>query len=625
MQNCRYIQGAVALFATLLIGPPLLAAEAGLVSGRVTSAEAPLPVSQVYAYQLGDLTLRKVTTDESGSFVFHDLPSGLYKIIAFKPGFLPGIALLSRASAQAVQFLEVELKSRDEAAADSKADFWSIRQQIPTDVLRDIDLAVITTADATPSPRLDGLRASMRAVSGVDTIAMARTAQLSGGQVDVAAEMDRVQVEVSGRYLALEAAPNGFAAAPADGYSQVVSVDVSGLGTNRFRVTSIDNELDDTNERIGIQSHRLSWSRDVGRRGRSELAAQYTAENNFYAGGGFSRLALPAGSRMWNLEGSYSTSIGERSSLEAGFRYRDRHLELVDSAIFDGILPQERVELFGRAGTAVSPAVLLEYGFYSTLRDGTLSFMPQGGIVLQLNDAWRASTSASLKLHEDPIEARRLNDFHTVYFRDYASCERAAAECYQVALSRIVDGEERLRLGAVHRRFDETLRLQFDENFFNYRENLQLVHGDSVPELRFALTQRMTPNILARFESNLGAGGGGRVQLADRKTSYENNVRYVVTSVDTLFEQTATEVFLAFHHLRQRFTSLSHRAHDEHIELERLQLMLTQDLAVLSSMAADWAVQLNIELSRGTAATADKMVASDEIRQRITGGLTVKF
>jgi len=177
MQNCRYIQGAVALFATLLVGTPLLAAEAGLVSGRVTSAEAPLPVSQVYAYQLGDLTLRKVTTDESGSFVFHDLPSGLYKIIAFKPGFLPGIALLSRASAQAVQFLEVELKSRDEAAADSKADFWSIRQQIPTDVLRHIDLAVITTAEATPSPRLDGLRASMRAVSGVDTIAMARTAQ----------------------------------------------------------------------------------------------------------------------------------------------------------------------------------------------------------------------------------------------------------------------------------------------------------------------------------------------------------------------------------------------------------------------------------------------------------------
>ncbi|MCZ6506655.1 MAG: hypothetical protein O7A04_01210, partial [Acidobacteria bacterium] len=77
--------------------------------------------------------------------------------------------------------------------------------------------------------------------------------------------------------------------------------------------------------------------------------------------------------------------------------------------------------------------------------------------------------------------------------------------------------------------------------------------------------------------------------------------------------------------LRQRFTSLSHRAHDEHIELERLQLMLTQDLAVLSSMAADWAVQLNIELSRGMAANADKMVASDEIRQRITGGLTVKF
>ncbi|MFQ5427089.1 MAG: hypothetical protein ACE5EV_08415, partial [Gaiellales bacterium] len=488
----------------------------------------------------------------------------------------------------------------------------------------DIDLAV-QTGNETPGPTQDGLRTRMRAITGVDSMATAHEAQLSGGELDVAAELDNVNVEVSGRYLALEGAPNSLGARSADGYSQALSVDVSGVGSNRIRVTSLDGRLSGRRKEVGLQSHGLSWSRDVGDRGRSELAAQYTAEDNFYAAGGPRQIPLPAGSRMWHLEGSYSTRFGDSSSVEAGFRYRDRQLELVDSAIFDGILPQERVEVFGRAGTALNPSVLVEYGLYSTLRDGSMSLMPQGGLVLQIGDDWRASTSASLKVHEDPIEARRLNDFFSTNFREHSSCVRAAAECYQVALSRVVGNEEKLSIGAVQRRFDETVRVHFDDNFFNYRENLQFVHGDSVPEVRLAVAQRLSPTILARFESNLGAGGGGRVQLRNRGPAYENEVRYLVTSIDTLFEQSATGVFLAFHQLSQRFNSTTNRARDEQLDLERLQLMLTQDLAVLSSMAADWALQLNVELSRGEALRSNRRISSEQVKQRITGGLTVKF
>jgi hypothetical protein len=429
--------------------------------------------------------------------------------------------------------------------------------------------------------------------------------------------------------VALEGMPERLDSATANGYSQLVSVNVSGIGSNHIQVISVDNKLSsaetDGSDPIGLQSHRLSWSRDVGERGRSEIAAQYTEEDNFYASGSASRMAMLAGSRTWNLEGSYSTDVGERSSVEAGFRYSDRQLEDLDRPRFEETLPLERVEVFGRAGTAVTPSVLVEYGVYSTMRDGTMSFMPQGGLVMKLGDSWRASTSASLKMHEDPLEARRLEDFHSGYFRDYASCERAAAECYQVVLSRIIDDQEKMSFGAVHRRFDETLRLHFDQNFFNYRENLQLVHGDSVPELQFALTQRLTPNILTRLESNVGAGGGGRVRLAGRPKRYENEVRYMVTSLDTLFEQTATGVFVAFHQLEQRFNSPSNQNLAEEVDLERLQLMLTQDLTVLSSMAADWALQVNMELSRGALPNTEKAVSADEIRQRITGGLAVKF
>jgi Carboxypeptidase regulatory-like domain len=623
----RFLGGAI-LAALAVLASAGTAEAAGLVSGRVSGDESPLPQSQVYAYQLGELTLRKVVTDSLGNFEFRDLPTGLYKIIAFKPGFLPGVALLSRASAEAAQFLDVELQSQGAAANDSTTDFWSVRQQIPTDVLRDIDLVAALPDAGDQGRRVVPLRAEMRAVTGVDSMATAHTSQLSGGQVNLASAIEEVNVDVRGRYVALEAVGDSGAVSAADGYTQLLSVDGSGIGSNRIQITSLDNSLRTADDKggkdVGLQSHRLSWSRQIGESGRSEVSAQYVQENNFYARSG-SNVLLPTGSRMWNLEGTYSMDVSERSSVETGFRFSDRDLALVDSEIFDGILPRERMEIFGRAGTALTPGVLVEYGLYSTLRDGTMSLAPQGGVVLQLNDAWRASTSATVKMHADPIEARRLNDFHSGYFRDYASCERAAAECYQVVLSRSIGDQEKLSIGGVQRRFDETLSLHFDQNFFNYRENLQLVHGDSVPEIQFTLTQRLSPNIITRLESSLGEGGGGLLIRGRGARRYENDVRYLVTSLDTLFEQSATGVFVAFHQLNQSLNPLSGAAPREQLDLERLQVMLTQDLAVLSSMAADWAIQLNMELSRGLLPDSEKTVPPDELRQRITGGLTVSF
>ena len=84
----RTFQSALALTTVLLANVSFAASGEGLVSGRVSASDAPLPASQVYAYQLGELTLHKVMTDENGSFAFSDLPTGLYKIIAFKPGAL---------------------------------------------------------------------------------------------------------------------------------------------------------------------------------------------------------------------------------------------------------------------------------------------------------------------------------------------------------------------------------------------------------------------------------------------------------------------------------------------------------------------------------------------------------
>jgi hypothetical protein len=223
-------------------------------------------------------------------------------------------------------------------------------------------------------------------------------------------------------------------------------------------------------------------------------------------------------------------------------------------------------------------------------------------------------------------------DFIPAFYHESSACTQGEESCVKVLLSR--DGETTdLSVGAVHRRIGETLRLFFNEDFFNHLESLYLVRGDELPELQLGVTRRLTPQLLARIESNVGSGGGGIFYASDR-TQYENSVRYLVTSLDTHYQGTATGLFIAFHHLEQELEVLG-GPHDRsagqdsarmpRLELQRLQLMLTQDLNILLDVAADWAVKLNMEVSRGSVLSAADPAGDDELRRRILGGFAVKF
>ena len=153
------------------------------------------------------------------------------------------------------------------------------------------------------------------------------------------------------------------------------------------------------------------------------------------------------------------------------------------------------------------------------------------------------------------------------------------------------------------------------------------MRGDSLPELQFAMTRRLGPDVLTRISSNVASGGGGVLYTSDKR-AYENQVRFLVTSIDTQFQQTSTGVFIAFHHLAQELQPMggrrAARKSADQLEIDRLQLMLTQDLGILERVASDLAVLLNMEVSRGS--TPDGSPYDDEeLRKRIMGGLAVKF
>jgi len=633
---------AVASLLALLCAPAAGAAGvelhgiAGKVFGQTSPQTSPLPAASVYAFQLADSSLHKVVTDREGNFLFDSLPAGLYRIIAHKPGFLPGVVMLTRATADAYQFLELELAQADRLDVVSPEDFWSIRSQVPADVLRDIRIAEIDLGNrdaAAATGNQARIAASMTAVTGVDQIANADS-QVTGGRVGIQGRVGDMRLGLKGDYLQLE--PSAFGrgevqGAGLTGAASALSLEMANAAGTQVQVTSLSNRLSasivpavEDGGPVDFERYGVRFSQPLGERSRSDFNAQYSSQVNFHRQGVTDPLEIPGASRSWRFEGSYTTTLNERATLQTGVRYRELAPALPAGA--EDLLAgrsRERVDLFGRGGLRVQPAVLLEYGLYTTLRDGRVSLSPRGGMVLQLSPTWQASTVVSHKV-EDQAAVDPLLDFVPVYFGETGSCDQNERACYEVLFTRQKNDTEGLSFGVVDREFDDTRRLYFSEDFFNRLESLYLVPGDRVPEAQFAVSRQLTPRILTRLESSVGQGGGG-VFLAAGDQAYENSVNYLVTSLDTEFKGTATGVFIAFHRLRQHLTSLAEETSGEpSFAAERLQLTVTQNLNILLDLAADWAFQLNMELSRGTSVDP---AGNDggELRRRLLGGISIRF
>lgn len=596
------------------------------VAGRVLGEKTPLAAAGVYAYQLADLTLHKVKTDPQGNFLFQNLPAGLYKIVAHKPGFVPVVVMLTRTKAQAYQFLEVDLAERQVGQGPTQDDYWSIRARIPSDVLHDIEQGEIPLSSFTSSSGVlaGNFHTEMQAISGVDDIAGGE-GKVSGGGLVIEGLVGTTKVEVSGQYRQLNAASLGVGGgAGGSGQASNLSVDVAGDGGNRFRVTSFNNRMvgrQDSDSSVDFEHYQVDWSQAVGQNGRSEFAAIYTDESNFHRHEAIDPLEIPGASRSWRIEGAYTTALGDRGSLQAGMRYRERQFGLSENErpgrAFE--MPAlASVDLFSRGGVSLQPAFVVQYGLYSTLSDGSLSLMPQGGFVLQVNSNWQMAASASHRVYEDAAQP----DFLPSLFDQNDLCEQGSESCYEVRFSRAAGEDNSFSVGAVHRVVGDTLRLYFSEDFFDRLQSLYLVRGDEIPELRMSLSRRVSPQVTTTWQSSVASGGGGMF-VAPSGQPFENQVRYLITSLDTQFQRTSTGVFVSFHHLSQQLDPAAGTSGPSvaRIESERLRLMLSQDLGFLLDLAADWAVQLNMELSRG----ATPAEAQNELRHRFLGGIAVKF
>ncbi len=634
---------------------------AGRLVGRVHAGKAPLPAARVYVYDVADRSKQRTTTDRFGRYAFQPLPAGVYRVIAHRPGFVPAVAELVRTTGESAQSLDFELSARERRPAGEKTgadeeDFWSVRQRIPSDVLRQIQIAEAIADDQDwaleSAVQRERFEAELRTLSGIEDAGGDAGARVLGSQVDLRSRFGETQ-------LALRSDLREFERQVFNedhqqlGDSQAFALDVNHRGSN-VQITSQRHRFhggdaaawDDWGPTpfTGLESYGLRVEQAAGA-GDAHFEARYTADQNFhhgfgdlYAGqSGLHSLALaaidsPMSSTTLEFRGGYERQITANASLEAGLSYRERQAYGNGHFSTLGEDPYQRFDLFSQGNWEIQPTVVLEYGMFSTLSDGNVSFTPRAGFVVELGSNWLAAVSASERVDSEHLLFR---DFLQVQYHDDDACTATFEHCYRIELSRrlgATDDSNRVDFGVTQRQFADSVRLYFSRDIFERLESLLLLDGDQVAELHFGLQQRLGEKILTRISSSAASGGGGLLRAVDGSgNNLENRVRYVIASVDTQFERSETGVLLAFRRVDQELSPIARDAGfppagpNSVLSVERLQLLLTQGLPwVTGTGIQNWALQLEMQLSRGHL-PIDSSHDPDQLRRRVVAGIAVRF
>ncbi len=616
--------------ASLALASAALAEPSG-VSGRVVLKTTPVAAAQVYAYQLVEKTLQKVSTDEAGKFLFAALPAGVYKLIAHKSGFAPAVTLLQRDAGDEAQFVELRM-TREEGAAE---DFWSVRSQIPSDVLRDMEQPEETqVVQLVPAEGHQGteMLAEVSASTGVADIKPESPARVSGGKVGVMGQFGKVKLFLRGDYQTLESEGDPATEFGLDvaGRTRSVALNLQTPNQGVFDISSYDHRLlavqGDWVTPVEASQYRLNWSREIGTAGLTTVRAYYFEQSGLFNKGWVDPMALPIASRTVHIEGDYSRPISDRGSIRAGLRLRER---TADFTPWRGTSPYDSaatrfLDAYGSGDWELQPRVVVQYGLFTTLRDGTVSLTPRGGFMFALPGEWRASIAAAerFELSDETL----LPNYLSLYVDSSMTCVESDAACYELSLMHGSESGNQFAVGGSLREIDSTVRVFFSQNFFEHTEGLFLVPGDRLPELHASLRRRLSDGIVTKFTTSLAEGGGGEFLTVERQL-YDNSVSYLATTLDTTFEASSTGVFLAFHRVEQTLdpVNVSWRAPKEvNAGLERLELVVSQNLSAIWDFSTDWAVRVGMEFARG-ASFFHSDVDPEALRRRIMTGVAVRF
>jgi hypothetical protein len=618
------LAAAVALGVCL---PAPAAASAG-VAGRVLQSNQPVAEALVYAYHVVEKSFRRVSTDRGGEFLFETLPAGLYKIVAHKLGSPPAVLVLARRAAEDSQYVQVELPE----SALSGNSFWAVRSEVPPDVLRELSPTAISLASYAIPASTDRFVTEISASASRQEAADREVAEMAGAEVDLRGSLGELDLRLEGEFRnlvsSLGASGGGLDASTADGRTAIFRLGVSGASAGRLGISGHTHEtlgsLSGTPEILDFAQYRIDYAREFDAGRSTDLTAEFLDETGLLTGSRLAPSALPAASRVWSLQGNYAQDLGDKNRIRTGIRFRE--VEQFGATL---LIPGERasyLDTWSNGEIDVRSTMVVQYGLFSTMSDGSVSLTPRGGLLLRLAPSWQASASASHRFvtsAEDPLEG----DFSPMLFMGAVGCGQSDTTCYELQLMRGEGEDHGLRLRGSWRQFDRTIRLFLREDFALNPEAIFFVPGDQLPEAEATIHGRIGSNVATTWTSSYAAGGGG-VYGAINNREYVNDIEYYTSMLSAQILPSSTGVYLAFQSVSQSLEPVQRRNRRRAVpasaRYDRLELALSQDLSAIFDLASRWAVRVAMEVVRGGTVLVP-VDDPDALRHGVSTSVAIRF
>lgn len=543
------------------------------VIGKVSTATRPIGDALVIAFNLSGYQSRQTFTIQDGSFTLPSLPAGIYRLIAVKQGYAPAVTTITRRNHG--QAIAITLRDRENLTQKEKEEIWSIRQSLPADILREIEIFYGEPAVADETTRFHGEIGSVAGVSESEDRSFAKTTL--GVSIPLG---NRWSVALHGR---TQRFANDLAATLDDAWMESSGVDVelrSG-GSGAIRLASSRNQVlapDAADTRGGVEWHRFAWTG-----GSANLEVKYLTHENYAPFGAASR-------QMFELAGSTSVYRGNRSDLNLSL-YVGQDLPMTRTTE----LSELRTADVAAAGKLlVHPMLVVHYGVQSRTNRNGSSLSPTAGGEVRLTN-----TAALVLLATRKVSS--AEDYSPAYGPMLVSLQGDRLDpAYRYSLAFVSDGGERGRFEVTARQIaiDDTARViltDLEEPFF---DGFDLHDGEVQRDVSVSWTRSFADRLALNLTTTVGesipeAGGDGRVG-------------YILGALKTFLPAFGTTFDLTYRHVSPSRTVT--RAS----EVERMYFRVGQPVPLPLEMK----LLVGLDLAR----------SADLARERrLVGGLSVAF
>ncbi|MEO8216754.1 MAG: carboxypeptidase-like regulatory domain-containing protein [Acidobacteriota bacterium] len=563
------------------------------ILGNVSSASRPVGSALVIALNLSTFYAAQTFSNETGAFRLPPLRAGVYRIITVKQGFTPAIATIIPTSRE--QTMAIRLQTEKPLNKQQKEDIWEIRNALPKDVLREIDLAL---SDGVPDTQrgTQHFAAEMVSMAGLSeqtlSPSLAQTAvgvrgDVGGGwQLNFRGDIHRMADP------SVDAADN----TPLSESSGVV-MELRSEPGSAYRIAStrsswkiLDRFNDGGPNAADLESHNFEWQRPG-----AKVQVRYMAEQNVYQ--------TRSNSELFEVYGNKILVDSSRSQFGVSVRLGQENYGLDAPTA----LPHRLAEVSATGSFSAASPISLQYGLLTRVAENGTELSPLTGASIRLGRNVNLVVTGLYKVVDNRVMIQNLPSL--VFWSDPSN----VSPQYRYSVG-IISGDgsksEFSAIGSVAE-IDANARVVFDDGFEQLGDSLYLEPGDQ----RRDLTVKYRRNLGKLFAVDMSGTAGSAVSQVDpgQPSKY-----YLVGDLQSLFRPTGTSINVAYRQIGQPETLANSGLVPTK---ERLNVVMGQSL----HLPLDIRVLVGVELARLSDIYEQAQNEPDGYQRRYIGGLSFAF